>query len=103
MVAYAASKGIAVALTRALAMEHAAENIRVNCLCPGTITTRMVDRYLADVDNPAEAEGEMIAKHPLGRLGRAEEVAYAALFLASDEASFITGVVLPLDGGRHIR
>lgn len=103
MVAYAASKGGAVALTRALAMDHAAENIRVNCLCPGTITTRMVDRYLADVENPAEAEREMIAKHLLGRLGRAEEVAYAALFLASDEASFITGVVLPVDGGRHIR
>ena len=103
MVAYAASKGGAVALTRALAMDHAAENIRVNCLCPGTITTRMVDRYLAEVENPTEAEREMIAKHPLGRLGRAEEVAYAALFLASDEASFITGVVLPVDGGRYIR
>jgi NAD(P)-dependent dehydrogenase (short-subunit alcohol dehydrogenase family) len=103
MVAYAASKGGAVALTRALAMDHAAENIRVNCLCPGTIRTRMIEHYLAEVGNPAETEQRMIAKHPLGRLGRAEEVAYAALFLASDEASFITGVVLPVDGGRHIR
>jgi len=103
MVAYAASKGGAVALTRALAMDHAAENIRVNCLCPGTISTRMVERYLAEVENPVEAEREIIGKHPLGRLGRAEEVACAALFLASDEASFITGVVLPVDGGRHIR
>lgn len=103
IVAYAASKGGVVSITRAMAMDYALSNIRVNCLCPGTIVTRMHHRYLSSVEDPEDSEQEMIAKHPMGRAGTPEEVAYAALFLASDESSFITGVALPIDGGRHIR
>ncbi len=104
LVAYSASKGGVVGLTLAMAIDYAPRNIRVNCVCPATIEgTRMMDRSLArEADLPAQRE-YLLAKHPLGRLGRPAEVAYAMLFLASDEASFITGVVLPVDGGRSIR
>jgi NAD(P)-dependent dehydrogenase (short-subunit alcohol dehydrogenase family) len=104
LAAYSATKGGVVALTRALALDHAEDNIRVNCLCPGAIEgTRMVGANLARAADPDELRRRLIAKHPLNRLGRPEEVAQAALFLASDESSFITGVVLPVDGGRSIR
>ncbi len=104
LAAYSASKGGVVGLTLAMAIDYAPNNIRVNCVCPATIEgTRMIRRSLArEADLPRQRE-YLLAKHPLGRLGRPEEVAYAMLFLASDEASFITGVVLPVDGGRSIR
>ena len=104
LVAYGASKGGVMAMTMAMALDYADRNIRVNCVCPATIGgTRMVQRALdqqADADEHLEY---MRAKHPIGRIGKPEEVAYAILFLASDEASFITGVTLPIDGGRSIR
>ena len=104
LVAYSASKGAVVALTRALALDYATRGIRVNCLCPGTIEdTRMVAGKLEAAPDTAALRASYIAKHPMGRMARAEEVAAAALFLASDDASFITGVALPVDGGRHIR
>lgn len=104
LVAYSASKGAVVALTRALALDYATCGIRVNCLCPGAIEdTQMVQGQLARSDDAERFRASLIAKHPLGRLARASEVAAAALFLASAEASFITGVALPVDGGRHIR
>lgn len=104
MVAYSASKGGVVAATMALALDYAEHNIRVNCVCPATIAgTRMVESVLDAAPDPEEHHEYLLLKHPMGRLGRPEEVAAAILFLASDEASFITGVALPIDGGRSIR
>ena len=103
LAAYCASKGGAVAITRAMAMDYAVSNIRVNCVCPATIDTRLSRRHVASAPDPEERRRQLIAKHPMGRIGTPEEVAYAVLFLASDEASFITGVALPIDGGRSIR
>ena len=104
LVAYAASKGAVVALTRAMALDYATRHIRVNCLCPGAIEdTRMVQKQLERSEDAGRFRAALIAKHPMGRMARAAEVAAAALFLASDEASFITGVALPVDGGRHVR
>jgi NAD(P)-dependent dehydrogenase (short-subunit alcohol dehydrogenase family) len=93
--AYAASKGGVVQLTRTTALEYAQQNIRVNCLCPGVIDTPMVRRAAPN----EEAIGGFREFEPVGRLGRPEEVAALALFLASDEASFITGAIIPVDGG----
>jgi NAD(P)-dependent dehydrogenase (short-subunit alcohol dehydrogenase family) len=104
LVAYSASKGGVVGVTLAMALDYAPHNIRVNCVCPATIEgTRMVQAALPGAEKDDEMRRYWIAKHPLGRCGRPEEVAYPILFLASDEASFITGVTLPIDGGRSIR
>jgi NAD(P)-dependent dehydrogenase (short-subunit alcohol dehydrogenase family) len=96
---YCATKGAAVSLARALALDYATQNIRVNALCPGIIDTPML-RYSADAEpDPDAAWAGYGAAQPMGRLGTPEECAQAALWLASDEASFITGVALPIDGG----
>ena len=102
LTAYAASKGGMTAMTRVMAMELAPDNIRVNALCPGAVDTPMNDQYLASVADPAATMEMLVAKHPLRRIATADDVAWAALFLASDRASFITGVSLPVDGGRHL-
>jgi NAD(P)-dependent dehydrogenase (short-subunit alcohol dehydrogenase family) len=97
---YSASKGGVVQLTKVLAIEFARMNIRVNCVCPGIIDTGMLDRGVADQGmDKAEFVAMAGQAHPMGRIGRPEEVAAAILFLASEEASFITGVALPVDGG----
>ena len=101
LAAYAAAKSGLVGMVRALAVELAPSDIRVNAICPGTVDTPMTDEYLRDVDDPDATLREVVAKHPLGRLATADEVARAALFLGSGE-SFVTGVALPVDGGRHI-
>lgn len=101
--AYSASKGAVTLLTRSLALNHAAENIRVNCVCPGTIESPMHRRAIASVgDAAAQAAREafQLAQHPMGRFGTPEEVAGAVLYLLSDAAGFTTGVALPVDGGR---
>lgn len=101
--AYSASKGAVVLLTRSLALSHAAEGIRVNCVCPGSIETPMLEAtFAAAGDAAARAAREALfrARHPLGRFGRPEEVSETVLFLLSDAAGFITGVALPVDGGR---
>jgi meso-butanediol dehydrogenase / (S,S)-butanediol dehydrogenase / diacetyl reductase len=104
LVAYSASKGAVAAMTRALALDYASQSIRVNCVCPGTIEdTRMLQRKLETSADAAALRAAFIAKHPMGRMARSEEVARAALFLASEDASFITGIELPVDGGRSIR
>ena len=104
LVAYSASKGGVVGVTLAMALDYAPENIRVNCVCPATIEgTRMVQGALDAAEDAEQMRSYWLAKHPMGRCGRPEEVAYAILFLASDEASFVTGVTLPIDGGRSIR
>lgn len=94
-VAYAASKGAVMAMTKAMALDHAAENIRVNCICPGIVETEMVTKF--NTDEAARRQRE--AMHPMGRFGQPEEVAGAAVFLASDESGWTTGSVLTIDGG----
>lgn len=102
---YGASKGGVVLLTQSLAMEWARQGIRVNCVCPGVVLTPMVERMLDRIMAVAggldreDVLQRLAESHPMGRLGQAEEVARAILFLASDEASFITGAALPVDGG----
>ncbi len=102
--AYCASKGGVVSLTHAMALDHAPDGIRVNCVCPAAVErTGMVD-FAAEVAEDRDAFfRDLIAKHPLGRIATLNDVAFAILFLAGDEASFITGVALPIDGGRSIR
>jgi len=100
-VAYVTSKHGVIGLTRALAADHAANKIRVNAICPGTIDTPMLQRELDKV--PLEEREKTLQGyrdlHPIGEIGQPEDVAYAALYLASDESSFVTGAVLPIDGG----
>ncbi len=92
---YPPSKGGVIQLTRNMAVDLAGDNIRVNCLCPGFVETDLT-RSLTD----DQATREMLeSRHPLGRLGRPEEVAHAALYLASDESSYVTGAALTVDGG----
>lgn len=101
--AYSASKGAVVMLTRSLALSHAAEGIRVNCVCPGSIETPMLEAtFAAAGDETARTarEAAFRARHPMLRFGRAEEVSETVLFLLSPAAGFITGVALPVDGGR---
>jgi NAD(P)-dependent dehydrogenase (short-subunit alcohol dehydrogenase family) len=97
--AYAASKAGIVNFTRTMALDHAKEQIRVNCVCPGSVETDMIYRAWDKTGNRANAEKLWKSKHPLGRIATATEVANAIFFLASDDASFITGAALPVDGG----
>jgi meso-butanediol dehydrogenase / (S,S)-butanediol dehydrogenase / diacetyl reductase len=94
--AYAASKGGMVRLTEAMAMDHAKDKIRVNCICPGPTRTPMVDT------STPEKLARYATRVPIGRIGEPEDVAYAALYLASDEASMVTAAILPVDGGMRL-
>jgi NAD(P)-dependent dehydrogenase (short-subunit alcohol dehydrogenase family) len=94
--AYCASKGGMVTLTEAMAMDHAKNKIRVNCICPGPTRTPMVDT------STPEKLARYTTRVPLGRIGEPEDVAYAALYLASDDASFVTAAILPVDGGMRL-
>jgi NAD(P)-dependent dehydrogenase (short-subunit alcohol dehydrogenase family) len=97
LAAYCASKGALVQLTRAMALDHAGAGVRVNCVCPGSVHTPMIEEAW---DHFGEGAPEVwAAKHPLGRVARPEEVAQAILFLASPASSFITGTAVPVDGG----
>lgn len=94
-VAYTASKGAVLAMTRELAVIHARENIRVNALCPGPLRTELLMSYL----NTDEKKQRRLVHIPMGRFGEAKEIAYAALYLASDESSYVTGTDFLVDGG----
>lgn len=96
--AYCASKAAVVQLTRSMAVRYAADRIRVNALCPGTLDTELYRGFLASLDDPAAVEAEVLAMHPLG-LGTVEDIANAALFLVSDEARYMTGAAMAVDGG----
>jgi NAD(P)-dependent dehydrogenase (short-subunit alcohol dehydrogenase family) len=96
---YCASKGAVVLLTKAMAIDHGPQRIRVNCICPGDTDTAMLRSEAQQLGEPNEkflADG---AKRPLGRVGKPEEIAQAALYLASDASSFVTGTALVVDGG----
>jgi len=96
---YAASKGGVVALTRVMAIDHGRDNIRVNAICPGWIDTPLIRGIFANAPDPVEARRAVERRQILGRLGTPEEVGEAAAFLASDEASYITGASLMVDNG----
>ena len=93
--AYTASKGAVLALSRELAVVHARDGIRVNALCPGPLRTELLMKYL---DTDAKKQRRLV-HIPMGRFGEAEEIAKAALYLASDESSFVTGSAFTVDGG----
>lgn len=96
---YCASKGAVVQLTRAMALDHGGQNIRVNCICPGDIDTPMLQEEARQLEVPAADFLAEAAERPLGRVGTPEEVARAVLYLASDASSFVTGTSLVVDGG----
>jgi NAD(P)-dependent dehydrogenase (short-subunit alcohol dehydrogenase family) len=85
-------------LTRSMALAHAADRIRVNCICPGTIPTPLYHEFTATLPNKDEVEALLKKEHPLG-LGTEEDIAYAALYLACDESRYMTGAPLIIDGG----
>ena len=97
--AYAASKAAIINLTRSMALDHAKEGIRVNAVCPGSVDTEMIHAAWEQFGDVEQARKFWAEKHPLGRIASADEVGRAILFLASNEASFITGAALPVDGG----
>lgn len=96
---YCATKGAIIALTKAMAIDHGKEGIRVNCICPGYIDAGLAWGYFEVQPDPAAARVAAGKLHALGRIGKPEEVARAAVFLASDDASFMTGSVVVVDGG----
>jgi 2,3-dihydro-2,3-dihydroxybenzoate dehydrogenase len=98
-VGYSASKGAVTLLTKSMAMDHAHEKIRVNCICPGIVETEMVADVIEHAPNPDEARRVREALHPMGRFGQPEDIAGMAVFLATDEAKWITGAAMPVDGG----
>ena len=97
--AYCASKGAVVSLTRAMAVDHVQQKIRCNCICPGTVDSPWVGRLLEASPDPVAERAALVARQPMGRLGTPEEVARAAVYLASDDADFVTGSALVIDGG----
>ena len=98
-VAYTASKGGVINLTRSMALDHAADGIRVNALCPGAVDTPLLRRQFADREGPQGTMEDLAALHPMGRIGHADELGRATVFLASDDSSFMTGAMLVVDGG----
>jgi NAD(P)-dependent dehydrogenase (short-subunit alcohol dehydrogenase family) len=96
---YAASKGAVTLLTKAMALDHATEHIRVNCICPAVVETEMIHSFITNQPDPEAARAQRVAMHPVRRFGKAEEVAELAVYLASDEAAFVTGAAFPVDGG----
>ena len=97
--AYCASKGAVLALTRAMAIDHVEQGIRVNCVCPGSIDTPWIERLGESADDPEAALANIVERQPMRRLGGADEIAKAIAYLASDDAAYATGSARGLDGG----
>jgi 2-keto-3-deoxy-L-fuconate dehydrogenase len=97
--AYCASKGAVVGLTRSIALDYVGQGIRCNAICPGTVQSPSLDERLAATGDADGARAAFIARQPMGRIGTAEEIALLALYLASDESAYITGSVIAIDGG----
>jgi meso-butanediol dehydrogenase / (S,S)-butanediol dehydrogenase / diacetyl reductase len=96
---YAPSKGAVILLTKCMAIDHGAENIRVNAICPSFIETDLTAEVIRKAPDPGAVRRERIAVHPIGRLGQPEDIAGLAVYLASDESAWVTGAVMPVDGG----
>lgn len=99
MALYNASKGFVHALTRSVAVDHGGQGIRCNAICPGWIMTAMADAAFDLAKNPAAAKADALARHPVGRFGTPEDIAKTAAWLASDDAAFVTGQTITVDGG----
>jgi len=100
--AYAASKAAVAGFTRALAIDHVKQGIRVNCVCPGTVDTPSLGERINAFADPAQARKDFIARQPMGRLANAEEIAETFVYLVSDESSFMTGQAVFVDGGMSL-
>ena len=100
--AYTASKAAVIGLSKAIAADFVAKGVRCNAICPGTIDTPSLTERINAYADPAKARQDFIARQPMGRLGRAEEIAAAALYLAADESQFVTGQTLIVDGGMTV-
>lgn len=100
--AYAASKAAVAGFTRALAIDHVKQNIRVNCVCPGTVDTPSLGDRIQAFADPLQARKDFIARQPMGRLAIAEEIAETFVYLVSDESSFMTGQAIFVDGGMSL-
>ena len=98
-IAYCTTKFAVVGFTKCLALDHAQDGIRANCICPGRVETPFVKARIAEYPDPEKAYAEMAATQALGRMGTPSEIAAAALYLASDEAAFVTGTALLIEGG----
>jgi meso-butanediol dehydrogenase / (S,S)-butanediol dehydrogenase / diacetyl reductase len=96
---YAATKGAVTLLTKCMAIDHAADKIRVNCICPAFVETELTEAVMSEAKDPEKARQERVAMHPIGRLGMPEDIAGMAVYLASDESSWVTGAALTVDGG----
>lgn len=96
---YAPSKGAVVLLTKCMAIDHGHENIRVNCICPSFVETDLTAAVIRDAPDPSSVRSERVKVHPIGRLGQPEDIAGLAVYLASDESSWVTGAAFPIDGG----
>jgi NAD(P)-dependent dehydrogenase (short-subunit alcohol dehydrogenase family) len=96
---YSATKGAVTLLTKCMAVDHAADKIRVNCICPAYVETELTAAAIAKTPDPQAFRRERIAAHPVGRLGQPQDVAGMAVYLASDESSWVTGAAMAVDGG----
>jgi len=96
---YAPSKGAMILLTKCMAIDHGAENIRVNAICPSFIETDLTAEVIRKAPDPGAVRRERIGVHPIGRLGQPDDIAGLAVYLASDESSWVTGAAMPVDGG----
>lgn len=99
---YTATKAAVIGLTKSMAVDYVSHNIRVNCICPGTVDTPSLAGRLAAFPDPEQARKAFMARQPMGRFGTSDEIAQAALYLVSPDSQFVTGVAFPIDGGLSI-
>ncbi|GGA10243.1 short-chain dehydrogenase [Paenibacillus marchantiophytorum] len=99
---YAASKGAIIAMTKSLALDYAKDGVRVNCICPAGVMTPLLEQWIGQQPDPAATVQALAEMHPLGRCATSEEIAQAALYLASNQSKFVTGIALTVDGGASL-